>query len=133
MLLSNSTSHNITVRVQGQGLTAPSINSNWFVSGSVHVSLGSGRTTGKLVKYDVGALNLKTTGGASSGNETVWTKVTASRKIHVESSLTTGGRTRRVVFSQDLSYSNDARYADEGWVQVHRCVHPLFSVAHGFA
>ncbi|KZV91488.1 hypothetical protein EXIGLDRAFT_615646 [Exidia glandulosa HHB12029] len=111
--------HNITLRVQGQGISAPSINSNWFVSGSVHVTLGTGtaRTTGKLVKYDVGPLDLKTTGSASAGNETVLTKVTASRKVHIESLLTVGGRSRRVVFQQDLAYVNTAKYVDEGWVQ----------------
>ncbi|EJD43826.1 hypothetical protein AURDEDRAFT_167205 [Auricularia subglabra TFB-10046 SS5] len=117
LLSGNNSAHNITLRVQGQGLTPPSINSNWFVSGSVHATLGRGRTTGRLLKHDAGSLKLKTAGGASAGNETVWTKVAATRNMHVESVINVGGRTRRVVAKQNLSFENTARYADEGWVQ----------------
>ncbi|KAH7094206.1 peptide N-acetyl-beta-D-glucosaminyl asparaginase amidase A-domain-containing protein [Auriculariales sp. MPI-PUGE-AT-0066] len=117
LLANSSTSHNVTLRVQGQGLEAPSFNSNWYISGSVHVRLGSGTTTGTMTKYDVGELHIDTTGGASDGNGTVWTKVTASRKISVESTLKIGNTTRKAVFSQNLSYSNDAKYEDEGWLQ----------------
>lgn len=121
ILLSNtsSTPHNITLRVKGQGLDGASFNSNWFVSGSVHVSLGSGPTSGKIVKYDAQPLQLQTTGGVHAGDQNVWTKVVASRSIRIESILKTGnGLSKRVVFAQKLDYSNDAKYEDEGWVQV---------------
>ncbi|KAL0956183.1 hypothetical protein HGRIS_002343 [Hohenbuehelia grisea] len=116
VLLDRSKTHSITLRVQGQG-TNPSINSNWFVSGSVHSRTGSRKTTGRITKYSIGALDIKTTGGATAGNATVWTKVTAARKINIQAELTTERGTEVVSFTQDLHYSNDARYEDEGWVQ----------------
>ncbi|CAE6344582.1 unnamed protein product [Rhizoctonia solani] len=54
--LTDSVPHNITLSVLGQGLSPPhSINSNWFVSGNVRLTLGTSqaRTTGKITSYTV--------------------------------------------------------------------------------
>lgn len=74
--------------------------------------------TGKLTKYEIGPLEIKTTGGATVGNKTLHTKVTAERKLVVEAELTTSHGRQMVSFTQDLRYSNEADYEDEGWVQV---------------
>lgn len=111
--------HSITLRVVGQGKN-PTINSNWFVSGSVHIRTGKSATTGKLTKYDAPEIKIKTTGGADANNKTVWTKVDASRRLAIESEITTSEGTKTVRFSQLLNYINEARYTDDGWVQVIR-------------
>lgn len=114
-LLSPS-AHTITLRVLGQG-TKPTINPNWFVSGSIHVRTGNTTTTGKLKKYEAPPLRATTSGGASAGNETVWTTVSVSRELVIESDIITSDGVKTVRFSQSLEYINKARYADDGWIQ----------------
>ncbi|KAJ8489655.1 hypothetical protein ONZ45_g13499 [Pleurotus djamor] len=120
LLLSQSKSkipHTITLKVQGQGKD-PSINSNWFVSGSVHIKTGKTKVTGRISKHVVEPLEIETTGGASTGNTTLHTKVTARRKLVAEAELFTSGGRKTVSFTQDLEYINEAEYSDNGWVQV---------------
>ncbi|KAF9016661.1 hypothetical protein BDZ89DRAFT_1075418 [Hymenopellis radicata] len=116
VLLDGSKSHSVTLQVRGQG-TNPSINSNWFISGSIHGRLGASSTTGRMTTYDVGDTGLQTMGGASEDNTTVWTSVVAERHLHIQSELHTSEGKKVVSFSQSLSYSNDAAYADQGRVQ----------------
>lgn len=68
VLLDKNTNHTVTLRVVGQGTTAPSFNSNWFVSGSIHVRTGSTKTTGKITSYSAPKLRISTVGGSSAGN-----------------------------------------------------------------
>ncbi|CAL1696075.1 unnamed protein product [Somion occarium] len=116
-LINDDKQHAFTLRVQGQG-ASPSINSNWFVSGSVHLKLGKKRVLGKMTTYDVQSNpSLKTTGSASNGNITVNTSVLAQRTVLIESELH-GDIGRQIVrFEQQLNYSNLQRYEDDGWVQ----------------
>ncbi|KAJ7151570.1 peptide N-acetyl-beta-D-glucosaminyl asparaginase amidase A-domain-containing protein [Mycena filopes] len=116
-LLDNQTDHTVTLRVVGQGLTPPSFNSDWFVSGSIHVRTGKAKTTGKMTSYRVPALEISTAGGSSSDNATVWTKVVAHRELKIESELVTSEGKKTVTFSQSLDFVNTAQYADEGWIQ----------------
>ncbi|KAF8887761.1 peptide N-acetyl-beta-D-glucosaminyl asparaginase amidase A-domain-containing protein [Infundibulicybe gibba] len=115
-LLSKDRAHNITLRVVGQGVS-PSINSNWFVSGCIHVRTGTTKTTGKMTAYHAPQLLITTTGRVSAGNETVTTSITASREFMVESEINTSEGKKTIKFSQSLSYSNIARYANDGWIQ----------------
>ncbi|PBK70321.1 hypothetical protein ARMSODRAFT_911824 [Armillaria solidipes] len=108
--------HNVSIGVMGQG-TNPSINSNWFVSGSVHVRTGSSKTTGTIKVYEVPDLDIQTLGGASEGNETVWTRVAAHRELQIQSEIHTSEGTKTVTFTQSLNYINDGAYIDEGWIQ----------------
>ncbi|KAJ7642299.1 peptide N-acetyl-beta-D-glucosaminyl asparaginase amidase A-domain-containing protein [Mycena rosella] len=117
VLLDEHVNHTVTLRVVGQGITAPSFNSDWFVSGSIHVRTGSSKTTGKMTSYSVPALEISTVGGSSPGNTTVWTKVVAHRELAIESELNTSEGKKSVRFSQSLDFSNEAQYADEGWIQ----------------
>lgn len=121
LLLDSSTAaangtHNITLAVVGQG-SAPSINSNWFVSGGLHLKLGDGPTKGFITKYEVPEAETTTTGGASDGNVTVWAQVAAQRELNIEAELETSEGNRTVRLVQSLSYSNSQLYADEGWLQ----------------
>ncbi|KAF5361623.1 hypothetical protein D9758_007375 [Tetrapyrgos nigripes] len=115
-LLTEDTVHNITLKVVGQG-TNPTFNSNWFLSGSVHVRTGTSKTTGRITSYDVPDLNIDTVGNVSAKNATVWTKVTGSRSLNIEGELQTSEGTKKVKFSQSLTYVNEASYADGGWIQ----------------
>ncbi|KAJ7356751.1 peptide N-acetyl-beta-D-glucosaminyl asparaginase amidase A-domain-containing protein [Mycena albidolilacea] len=117
ILLDEQTTHTVTLRVVGQGLTAPSFNSDWFVSGSIHVRTGTSKTTGKITSYNAPALKISTTGGSTPGNTTVWTKVVAHRELDIESELLTSEGKKTVSFSQSLDYVNTAQYADAGWIQ----------------
>lgn len=118
VLLDAQTNHTVTLRVVGQGTTPPSFNSDWFVSGSIHVRTGTSKTTGKMTSYSVPALKISTIGGSSPGNTTVWTKVAAHRELKIESELLTSEGKKTVSFSQSLDFTNTAQYADEGWIQV---------------
>lgn len=127
ILLDESVSHNITLQVRGQGADGASINSNWFVSGSVHGRVGTGPTTGRMSVYEVeDAAEFEVTGGASADNATLWTKVVGGRHLKIESELQTAEGTKTVSFVQDLGYRNDGTYADEGWLQVRSsCIPPV--------
>jgi hypothetical protein len=118
ILLDTKTHHSVTLHVVGQGVTAPSFNSDWFVSGSIHVRTGTSKTTGKMTSYSAPAVKISTTGGSSPGNTTVWTKVVAHRELKIESELLTSEGKKIVSFSQSLDFTNTAQYADEGWIQV---------------
>lgn len=125
--LTDSTPHNITLTVAGQGLSPPnSINSNWFVSGNVRLTLGTSpaRTTGAIRSYNVDPYVRPTVhGSAGPGNATVHATIGAQRKLKIVSDLVVGGKEKRsVVFEQDLSFSNVQDYANDGSVQV--CFNP---------
>ncbi|KAF8597265.1 hypothetical protein BDV93DRAFT_527564 [Ceratobasidium sp. AG-I] len=120
--LTDSSPHNITLMVVGQGLSPPnSINSNWFVSGNVRVTLGAStaRTTGTIRSYSVDPYVHPTVRGlAGPENATVHATIGAQRKLKIVSDLFVGGKEKRsVVFEQDLSFSNAQDYASDGWVQ----------------
>lgn len=117
-LLTPSSGHNITFRVLGQGRN-PSFNPNWFVSGSIHVRRGTGGSNGSMKTYQIGDLDIKTTGGIFENNGTVWTKVVASRNVLIETEFAdVEGAKKTVRFSQELTYSNDVTYQDNGFIQV---------------
>ncbi|CUA70516.1 Peptide-N4-(N-acetyl-beta-glucosaminyl)asparagineamidase A [Rhizoctonia solani] len=120
--LTDSAPHNITLSVLGQGLSPlHSINSNWFVSGNVRLTLGASdtRTTGKITSYTVDPyVDPSVKGSASPGNVTVHASVAAQRKLRIASELVVGGNEKRtVVFEQVLKFENAQDYADDGWVQ----------------
>ncbi|CAE6467104.1 unnamed protein product, partial [Rhizoctonia solani] len=120
--LTDSAPHNITLSVLGQGLSPPhSINSNWFVSGNLQLTLGDSqtRTTGKITSYSVDPyVDPSVKGSASSGNLTIHASVAAQRKLRIASELVIGGKEKRsVVFEQNLKFENAQDYANDGWVQ----------------
>ncbi|KAI0639283.1 peptide N-acetyl-beta-D-glucosaminyl asparaginase amidase A-domain-containing protein [Trametes polyzona] len=116
-LLADGAEHSITLRVLGQG-QSPSINSNWFLSGSLHLWLGRINVSGRIVRYEASiAPRTKTTGGAAADNATVRTSVTANRTLIVESVLSGDHGPRVVRFEQHLGYSNEQKYVGDGLVQ----------------
>lgn len=117
-LLNDDKSHTFTLRVRGQGFS-PSINSNWFVSGSMHVKLGKSRVTGKMTTYDIQSNPvIRTSGSATKDNSTVNTSVVAQRRVVIASEIRGDSGSQVVRFEQNLKYSNLQKYEGEGWVQV---------------
>lgn len=116
-LLSGHPSHAVTLAVHGQGQNF-SINSNWFLSGSLHLRRGSSRTEGKIRLYHAPELEVITSGGALENNQSVWTHVEARRELRIESELRTSEGVKTVVFKQDLHFLNTAWYTNDGWIQV---------------
>ena len=131
-LLADGAEHTITLRVRGQG-QSPSINANWFVSGSLHVWLGKTEISGRMTKYAAETEPLpRTSGSVSADNATVLTSVVANRSIVIESELHGDKGAYTVRFEQRLGYSNDQKYTGQGWVQVrcHMLYYQLFAWTH---
>ncbi|RDX55992.1 hypothetical protein OH76DRAFT_1460658 [Lentinus brumalis] len=116
-VLADGAEHNITLRVRGQG-EDPTINSDWFISGSLHLWLGKTEVSGTMTTYIAPTDALAATSGrASADNATVRLSVVANRSIVIESVLH-GDQGKHVVrFEQRLSYSNEQKYVSDGWVQ----------------
>ena len=117
-LLADGAEHDITLRVRGQG-EDPTINSNWYVSGSLHVWLGKTEVSGAMTTYTApGDALAVTSGTVSADNATVRTSVVANRSIVIESVLH-GDKGRQVIrFEQQLGFTNEQKYVSDGWVQV---------------
>lgn len=97
------------------------INQNWFVSGNLQVVTDpSGKpTTGKITQYQVDDFAATNTTGSVGTNGDVNVTVAATRKIHIESVITSGsGKTTHVVWDQRLKYSNTQNYLDNTTIQV---------------
>ena len=101
------------------------INQNWFVSGNLQVVTDpSGRpTTGKITRYNAEPFAETATTGVVGDNGDVNVTVAATRRIHIESVITSGsGKTTHVVWSQNLQYSNTQNFLDNTFVQVRALV-----------
>jgi len=99
------------------------LNQNWWISASLQVFLDSSSkpTIGKITKYEVTPYSQGKTTGTVGDNGDVSITVTASRKVHIESTIITGsGKINNVVFTQDLSFSNIQNYKDNTLFQVCR-------------
>jgi len=108
--------------VFGQGISpVNSINSNWYVSGNIQLSLAPRPLVkGRMTMYDVEPFaKTSTTGSVTSGNETLHTLVKGSRRLTIESlvDINGSGKLEKVSFKQDLSYENVAQYTGQGWVE----------------
>ena len=103
------------------------INPNWVVSANLQVVTGpsSEPTTGKITSYSVEPFAQSTdTLSAVDGGVEITTK--ASRKLRIESEIISGGGSKkRVVWSQDLSFSNTQWYLNNTLVQVTRLCFPV--------
>ena len=96
------------------------VNSNWIVSANLQVVIGSSSkpTAGKITSYSVEpfAQSADTLSAVEGGVE-ITTKV--SRKLTIESEVISGGGSKkRVIWSQDLAFSNTQWYLNGTLVQV---------------
>lgn len=98
---------------------------NWFLSGAlqVFVDRSSKPTIGKITQYSADPFSATTTVGNVGDNGDVNVTVTASRKIHIESTIISGsGKKNRVVWSQDLQYKNVQNFLNNTLIQVYPCL-----------
>ena len=125
-LLTEGDSHSFAFRVVGwdsltEGGIGP-VGDNWWVSGSVFVWVdeASEQTTAKDFKSEISppVFDFQPTLGtyaAENGtvtNTSFYYALTASRSIKVSSIITSGGDSRPVSWSQDVSYSNIQNMTD---------------------
>ncbi|KAF8964688.1 peptide N-acetyl-beta-D-glucosaminyl asparaginase amidase A-domain-containing protein [Flammula alnicola] len=92
---------------------------NWFLSAAlqVFVDTSSKPTTGKMTLYSADPFSQTTTTG-TVGNGDVNVTVSATRKIHIESTIISGsGKVNHVVFTQDLQYNNVQNFLDNAQIQ----------------
>ncbi|TDL27476.1 hypothetical protein BD410DRAFT_782559 [Rickenella mellea] len=96
------------------------INQNWFVTAAIQVVTDSSSrpTTGSITKYDAQPFALTTTTGSAGANGDLNITVDATRSIHIESEIVSGsGKRNKVVWSQQLSYSNLQNYLQNTTIQ----------------
>jgi hypothetical protein len=118
-LLADGSTHNISLDVASAEANH-TINGNWFVSANLQVvtDKSDAPTTGKITSYEVEPYAKSTTTG-STGNGEVNVTVSATRKVHIEADIFSGsGKKSHVVWSQDLSFSNNQQYLANTLIQV---------------
>ncbi|KIP09482.1 hypothetical protein PHLGIDRAFT_116276 [Phlebiopsis gigantea 11061_1 CR5-6] len=118
-LLTDGKPHNFTLDVVSAE-TDHVINQNWFVSGLLQVVTDpSGKpTTGKINVYNASPFAVTSTTGSVADNGDVVVTVSATRDIHIESTIVSGsGKTTKAVFSQHLTYSNTQSFLNETFIQ----------------
>lgn len=118
-LLADGSSHNISLDV-ASAEADHTINGNWFVSANLQVITDKSDqpTTGKITAYNVEPYAHSTTTGSIDNGEVNFT-VSATRKVHIEADILSGsGKKSHVVWSQDLSFSNNQQYLANTLIQV---------------
>lgn len=125
-VLADGAPHNITLDV-ASAEADHAINQNWFVSGLLQVVLDkSGKPTrGNITRYEAHPFAVGNSTGSVGANGDVNVTVTASRSVHIEAEIVSGsGATNKVVFTQELQYSNVQQFLDDLNVQVRSSVCP---------
>ncbi|VDB82940.1 unnamed protein product [Peniophora sp. CBMAI 1063] len=119
-LLADGEPHTITLDV-ASAETDHAINSNWFVSGAVHIILGDSDqpTTGNITLYKADDYAVTTESGGQDDTGAVAFSVGATRSIHIESTIVPGnGKETKVIFKQDLAYTNKQSYNVDATIEV---------------
>ncbi|KDR81615.1 hypothetical protein GALMADRAFT_59305 [Galerina marginata CBS 339.88] len=118
-LLTDGKPHNFSLDVTSAE-NDHTILQNWFLSGVLQVftDKSSRPTTGKITQYSADPFSKTNTVGSVGANGDVNITVSASRKIHIESTIISGsGHVNHVVFSQDLQYKNVQNLLDNTLIQ----------------
>ncbi|KAJ2994272.1 hypothetical protein NUW58_g1601 [Xylaria curta] len=125
-LLADGESHIFSVRVVGYDTSAEdgigSVGENWWVSGSVFVWIDheSRETTTEGFRSEIASpsfefrptLGMHTAENGTTTNTSFYYALTATRSLKVSSKITSGGKSRLVSWSQNLSYSNIQNMTD---------------------
>jgi hypothetical protein len=94
---------------------------NWFLSAALQVftDTSSKPTTGKMTQYSVEPFSQTTTMGSVGENGDVNVTVSATRQVHIESTITSGsGVVNNVVWVQNLQYKNVQNFLNNASIQV---------------
>jgi hypothetical protein len=116
--LTDGKTHNITLSVRGQGEDGSTINSNWFISGALHIVTGRTRLQGQITLHQASEPSISNKAWSDDGNVTVEQSVHAQRNLIVQAELEGDAGKQIVRFEQSLNYDNAQTYSDSGWVQV---------------
>ncbi|TGJ85445.1 hypothetical protein E0Z10_g3297 [Xylaria hypoxylon] len=125
-LLTDGESHSFALRVVGYVTSAEDgigpVGENWWVSGSVFVWIDEAgeQTTVENFKNDIPSplfdfqptLGTYTAENGTVTNTSFYYTLTATRSLKVSSKITTGGQSRLVSWSQNVSYSNIQNMTD---------------------
>lgn len=106
--------HNVTIDVVSAEADH-TINPNWYVSGLLQVVTDASgkRTTGQMITYNTQPYATTQTYGSTDVNN-VNVTVNAQRQIYIESIVVSGsGQSNRVVFEQNLDYTNTQYYLND--------------------
>lgn len=118
-VLADGKPHNITIDV-ASAEDNHAILQNWYLSGNFQVFLDASpnSTTGNITSYAAEPYSQTDVTETKQGSDLTIT-VSATRKLHIESTIVTGsGKKNNVVFSQDLQYSNAQVYLNNFNTQV---------------
>ena len=105
------------------------INSNWIISANLQVITGPSTrpTTGKITSYSAEPF-VRSTDALSTVEGGVEIITKATRRLRIESEVISGsGSKKRVVWSQDLAFSNTQWYLNDTLVQVPWFLLPISS------
>ena len=94
---------------------------NWFLSAALQVFTdpSSKPTTGKITQYSVEPFSQTTTVGSVGQNGDVNVTVSATRQVHIESTIISGsGVVNNVVWVQKLQYENVQNFLNNTSIQV---------------
>ncbi|KAF4614768.1 hypothetical protein D9613_003060 [Agrocybe pediades] len=118
-ILTDGKAHNFSLDVTSAEADH-TILQNWFLSGVLQVFTdpSSKPTTGKITTYSADPFSQTNTVGSVGANGDVNITVSASRKIHIESTIISGsGQLNHVVFTQDLQYKNVQNFLQNTLIQ----------------
>ncbi|KAF8163305.1 peptide N-acetyl-beta-D-glucosaminyl asparaginase amidase A-domain-containing protein [Crassisporium funariophilum] len=132
-ILADGNPHNISLDVTSAE-SDHTILQNWFLSGLLQVFTDKSNkpTTGKITQYTADPFSRTTTTGSVGTNGDVIVTVSATRNIHIESTIISGsGKTNRVVFDQNLVYKNIQNFLNDSTIQnVHQTASGTVSSTH---
>ncbi|KAI0407020.1 peptide N-acetyl-beta-D-glucosaminyl asparaginase amidase A-domain-containing protein [Xylaria palmicola] len=125
-LLTDGTPHNFTLRVVGYDTSAGDgigpVGENWWVSGSVFVWVDHSdeQTTSESFKSETSSplfdfqptLGTYTAEDGTVSNTSFYYRLTATRSLKISSKVTSGGQSRLVSWSQNVSFSNIQNMTD---------------------
>lgn len=121
-LLTDGESHDITIDVVSAD-PDHTINSNWIISANLQIITGASSepTTGTMLSYNVDPF-AQYTDSLSPVQGGVEITTQATRKLRIESEVMCGdGSSKRVVWSQDLSFSATQWFLGDALIQVWHC------------
>ncbi|KAF1835090.1 hypothetical protein BDW02DRAFT_523995, partial [Decorospora gaudefroyi] len=126
-LLSDSNQHTFEIQVVGidddglgTGSITTAIESNWIVTGKIFVWLDASNSsmtgTNPTISAPPPSIHLQSTKhqGANGSVDSLDYSIQVSRRLHIESTLTTSTGPKRVTWTQNLSFSNTGILSNGG-------------------
>jgi Peptide N-acetyl-beta-D-glucosaminyl asparaginase amidase A len=119
-ILTDGNPHAISLDVVSAELNH-TINQNWYLSAALQIFTdpSSNPTTGKMTQYSVEPFSKTSTVGSLGRNGDLNVTISATRQLHIESTIISGsGIVNEVVWDQSLEYNNVQNYLNNATIQV---------------